>query len=529
MSIIGQGIMLGTFVGNYQTKTVIPNASTQLITPDSGYDALANITITGDSNFTASNIVNGVTIWGITGTYLPSLSSTTVTPNGASFTITPSGTVVGFNQISVVGDANLTAANIKSGIIIYGIQGTYKPLLQTKIVTPNAAGFNVIPDSSYYGLEQVTVNGETNLTAENIKSGVSMFGIAGSYAPSLQSKSVIPNAAGFTVTPDSSYYGLSQVVVSGNANLTASNIKSGVSIFGITGSYAPSLQTKTVTPNAAGFTVTNDSGYYGLSSVTVNGDSNLTASNIKSGTKIFGVTGTYQGGGSTQIGVVINQLDTGNKPTSITIASGNLWAHMFYNNSTTAGYWTNVTTLTNFDSWNLGTTIPVSTFYNCNKFTFSTWPTITTISNYSFYNCKNLKCPQLPASTSLNVGNYAFSGCNGLTWTEISTCNRVNSYAFNGCTNLGPKMKIKAKYISRNMFNGCTNITKVWIASRCTNLFGTVNAITGPFYYCSKLTDIYVEATAKPSNFNSYWGYVNASCQPTIHYSTTESAFDALS
>jgi hypothetical protein len=62
MSIIGQGIMLGTFAGNYQTKTVIPNASTQLITPDSGYDALANITITGDSNFTASNIVNGVTI-----------------------------------------------------------------------------------------------------------------------------------------------------------------------------------------------------------------------------------------------------------------------------------------------------------------------------------------------------------------------------------------------------------------------------------------------------------------------------------
>lgn len=293
----------------------------------------------------------------------------------------------------------------------------------------------------------------------------------------------------------------------------------------------PSYQAKTVTPTASQQVVTPDSGKAALSSVTINGDSNLKAQNIKKDVVVFGVTGTLEsgGGGGTQIGVVVNELDTGNKPTNITIASGNLWAHMFYNNSTTAGYWTNVTTLTNFDNWSLGATIPVSCFHNCNKFTFLTWPTsITTISNYAFAGCKNLNCPNLPASTSLNVGNYAFSGCNGLKWTEISTCNRVNSYAFASCTNLGPKMKIKAKYISRNMFNGCTNITKVWIASRCTNLFGTTNATTGPFYYCSKLTDIYVEATAKPSNFNSYWGYVNASCQPTIHYSTTESAFDAL-
>lgn len=473
MSIIGQGIMLGTFTGNYQTKTVIPNASTQLITPDSGYDALANITITGDSNFTPSNIVNGVTIWGITGTYLPLLSSTTVTPNGASFTVTPSGTVVGFNQVSVVGDSNLTAANIKSGVTIYGKQGTYAPSLQSKSVTPNAAGFTVTNDSGYYGLSQVNVAGESNLTSENIKAGVDMWNVIGSYAPSLQKKITNPTQAGLEVTPDS--------------------------------------------------------GYYGLSKVTINGDSNFTAANIACGVTIWGVTGTHQGGGGTQIGVVVNELGTGNKPTNITIASGNLWAHMFYNNSITNGYWTNVTTLTNFDDWSLGATIPISCFQNCNKFTFLTWPTITTISNYSFSGCKNLNCPNLPASTSLNVGNYAFNGCNGLKWTEISTCNRVNSYAFNGCTNLGPKMKVKAKYISRNMFNNCTNITKVWISSRCTNLFGTTSATTGPFNGCTKLTDIYVEASAKPSNFNSYWGYVNASCQPTIHYNTTESAFDALS
>jgi hypothetical protein len=56
-------------------------------------------------------------------------------------------------------------------------------------------------------------------------------------------------------------------------------------------------QSKNVTPNAAGQTVTPDGGFDALSSVTINGDTDLLASNIKSGINIFGVTGNYTGGG----------------------------------------------------------------------------------------------------------------------------------------------------------------------------------------------------------------------------------------
>lgn len=63
---------------------------------------------------------------------------------------------------------------------------------------------------------------------------------------------------------------------------------------------APTLQDKTVTPTTAEQTITAGEGYDGLGTVTVNGvtadiDSNITAENIKSGVTILGVTGTYTG------------------------------------------------------------------------------------------------------------------------------------------------------------------------------------------------------------------------------------------
>ena len=56
----------GTNINN-QDKTVTPSATQQIITADSGYTGLGNITILGDNNLTSNNIANGISIFGVTG------------------------------------------------------------------------------------------------------------------------------------------------------------------------------------------------------------------------------------------------------------------------------------------------------------------------------------------------------------------------------------------------------------------------------------------------------------------------------
>lgn len=64
-----------------------------------------------------------------------------------------------------------------------------------------------------------------------------------------------------------------------------------------TGDTEIALQNKTVTPSTNTQTVTADRGYDGLNTVTIEGDANLIANNIKSGVSIFGITGTAESGG----------------------------------------------------------------------------------------------------------------------------------------------------------------------------------------------------------------------------------------
>lgn len=88
----------------------------------------------------------------------------------------------------------------------------------------------------------------------------------------LQSRSVsLTSTSIITFSPQSGYDGMSSITVT------------------------PNLQTRSVTPSTSTQSITPSSGYCGLRSVSVSGDSNLISSNIKSGISIFGIYGSYEG------------------------------------------------------------------------------------------------------------------------------------------------------------------------------------------------------------------------------------------
>lgn len=122
-----------------QTKTINPSTVKQVVTPDTGYE-LGSVTVNAvtkeiDANIQASNIKNGVSILGVTGTL-------DVDKPNQTKTIAPSE-----NEQIITADTGyeLGSVTIKAAP------------LQEKTVTPIGEQQIITADSSYYGLNSVTV------------------------------------------------------------------------------------------------------------------------------------------------------------------------------------------------------------------------------------------------------------------------------------------------------------------------------------------------------------------------------------
>ena len=276
------------------------------------------------------------------------------------------------------------AVDMQGGFVTGGASGAS---LQSKTVSPSESAQTVKADNGYDGLSQVTVNA---VSKTYVGSGVTKKSAA-TYTPGTSDQSIA-----------SGQYLNGTQTIKGDSNLTAANIKSGVKIFNVTGSYAgsssggntPNLQTKTVTPSESTQTVSPDSGYDGLSKVTVNaisstyigsdvtkksaatyipkttdqsiasgqylsgtqtikGDANLVAGNIKSGVSIFGVTGTYTGGGSSggsgNNNVEAYAVTSTNPSVSFKTASGTIKIWGYGTISSSSGWGGTTTSLIAFD------------------------------------------------------------------------------------------------------------------------------------------------------------------------------------
>ena len=135
--------------GNIESKeatTYTPGTSNQTIS--SGQYLSGNQTIKGDSNLVANNIKKGVSIFGVNGTFTS--DATAVSSNILS------GKTVYVNGSKVTGNISSKAA------------ATYTP----------GTSNQTISSGQYLGGNQ-TIKGDSNLIASNIKKGVSIFGVTG--------------------------------------------------------------------------------------------------------------------------------------------------------------------------------------------------------------------------------------------------------------------------------------------------------------------------------------------------------------
>ena len=132
---------------NLQAKTATPSTSAQTIKPDSGYDGLSQVTVNA----------------------MPTATQATPT-------------------ISVSSAGLITAAATQAaGYVAAGTKSATKQLSTqaAKTVTPGTSNQTAVA-SGKYTTGAVTVKGDANLKAENIAKGVSIFGVAGTFAGGTQ-------------------------------------------------------------------------------------------------------------------------------------------------------------------------------------------------------------------------------------------------------------------------------------------------------------------------------------------------------
>lgn len=161
------------------------------------------------------------------------------------------------------------------------------------------------------------------------------------------------------------------------------------------------LQTKNITPMAAGGDVLPDTGYDGFSKVTLPAEANLIPANISEGVSIFGVTGTAQ-------------------TATFDIAA-------FFARTLTA----------------LSLGVP-------------------TIGDYAFY--QNTALQIFTDNALATLGQHAFDGCTALSsFIASAALSVLKAYAFNGCTALATFDLSKIEAIKERALYNCTRINNIGV------------------------------------------------------------------
>ena len=138
---------------------------------------------------TADKLVSGNTVLGVEGTHVCPPGLDTSDANAIETDIL-SGKTAYVNGNKIIGTITSKEAQtyipssseqvINAGQYLSGAQTISAVPTEEKTITPSASAQEIMPTENKF-LSKVTVSGDANLTAENVKSGVTIFEIEGSY------------------------------------------------------------------------------------------------------------------------------------------------------------------------------------------------------------------------------------------------------------------------------------------------------------------------------------------------------------